>query len=145
MGQFDRYILSQLVTIFSFFSLVLISVYWVNEAVDLFDSLIADGQTFAVFLEFTALALPQIMILVLPISAFVATLYIMNRLIAESEMVILQTSGVSALRLARPVFYFGLLLAVLIAILGNVLAPAARGQFIDRSQDVQQDLTGRFL
>jgi lipopolysaccharide export system permease protein len=145
LGRYDRYILSQLIVLFGFFSLVLISVYWINEAVDLFDSLIADGQTLSVFLEFTALSLPQIMLIVLPVSAFVATLYIFNRMIGESELVVLQTAGLSALRLLRPVLVFGLLVAVLVGVLGNLLAPAARSQFIDRSQEVQEDLTGRFL
>ncbi len=145
LGRYDRYILAQLVVLFGFFSLVLISVYWVNEAVDLFDSLIADGQTLPVFFEFSALTLPQIMLLVLPVAAFVATLYVFNRLIGESELVVLQTSGLSALRLLRPVLSFGLLLAVLIALLGNVLAPAARTQFADRNAEVQEDLTGKFL
>ncbi len=145
MGQFDRYILTQLIVLFGFFSLVLISVYWIEAAVDLFDSLIADGQNLSVFLEFTALALPQIMMLVLPISAFVATLYIFNRMINESELVVMQTAGLSAWRLLRPVLVFGLFLAALIAVLANILAPAARSQFIDRSAEVQEDLTGRFL
>jgi lipopolysaccharide export system permease protein len=134
-----------LIVLFGFFSLVLISVYWINEAVDLFDSLIADGQTLSVFLEFTALTLPQIMLMVLPVSAFVATLYIFNRMIGESELVVLQTAGLSALRLLRPVLVFGLIVGVLVGVLGNLLAPAARSQFIDRSQEVQEDLTGRFL
>ena len=30
LGRYDRYILSQLVVLFGFFSLVLISVYWIN-------------------------------------------------------------------------------------------------------------------
>lgn len=145
MGRFDRYILGQLTVLFGFFSLVLISVYWIEAAVDLFDSLIADGQNLSVFLEFTALALPQIMLLVLPISAFVATLYIFNRMIGESELVVMQTAGLSAWRLLRPVLVFGLLLAALVGILANVLAPAARSQFIDRQAEVQEDLTGRFL
>ncbi|MCP4819364.1 MAG: LPS export ABC transporter permease LptF, partial [Shimia sp.] len=38
MSRFDRYILSQLLTLFGFFALVLVSVYWVNRAVVLFDS-----------------------------------------------------------------------------------------------------------
>jgi lipopolysaccharide export system permease protein len=145
LGRYDRYILTQLIVLFAFFSFVLISVYWINEAVDLFDSLIADGQTLSVFLEFTALTLPQIMIMVLPVAGFVATLYIFNKMIAESEMVVLQTAGLSALRLLRPVLVFGLILGLLVAVLGNVLAPAARSQFIDRSQEVREDLSGRFL
>ncbi len=145
VGRYDRYILSQLLVLFGFFSLVLISVYWINRAVDLFDSLIADGQNLAVFLEFTALSLPQIMLLVLPVSAFVATLYIFNRMISESELVVLQTAGMGAIRLLRPVALFGVILALLIAVLAHILAPAARSQFNDRSAEVTQDLTGRFL
>lgn len=145
MGQFDRYILTQLIFLFGFFSLVLISVYWIEAAVDLVDSLIEDGQNLSVFLEFTTLALPQIMMLVLPISAFVATLYIFNRMINESELVVMQTAGLSVWRLMRPVLVFGLFLAALVAVLSNILAPAARSQFIDRSTEVQEDLTGRFL
>ncbi|MDG3042494.1 LPS export ABC transporter permease LptF [Roseicyclus marinus] len=145
MGRYDRYILSQLTVLFGFFSLVLISVYWVNEAVDLFDSLIADGQTLSVFFEFTALSLPQIMLVVLPVAGFVATLYIFNRLIGDSELVVLQTAGLSAARLLRPVALFGLFLGLVITVLGNVVAPVARAQYIDRTQQVQDDMTGKFL
>lgn len=145
MGQYDRYILRQLVTLFGFFSLVLVSVYWVNQAARLFDDLIADGQNIGVFLEFSALSLPWIVQLILPVSAFVATLYIFNRLIGESEMVVLQTAGLSALRLLRPVFAFGCLMALLVALLSNFLAPSAHAQFTERQDEVSDDLTGRFL
>jgi lipopolysaccharide export system permease protein len=145
LGRYDRYILVQLIVLFGFFSLVLISVYWVNEAVDLFDSLIADGQTLSVFFEFTALSLPQIMLMVLPVAGFVATLYIFNRLIGDSELVVLQTAGLSAARLLRPVAMFGMFLGLVIAVMGNVIAPLARGQYIDRSLQVQEDMTGKFL
>ncbi|MEE3316364.1 MAG: LPS export ABC transporter permease LptF, partial [Pseudomonadota bacterium] len=40
MPKFDRYLLSQLTVLFGFFALVLVSVYWVNRAVRLFDRLI---------------------------------------------------------------------------------------------------------
>ncbi|NIO39917.1 MAG: LptF/LptG family permease, partial [Burkholderiales bacterium] len=73
MRTFDRYLLAQLTLLFGFFSLVLVSVYWVNRAAILFEELIGDGQSARVFLEFTALALPNVIRLVLPASAFVAT------------------------------------------------------------------------
>lgn len=145
MGRYDRYILAQLAALFGFFSLILISVYWVNDAVDRFDRLISDGQTFMVFLEFSALALPRLMLIVLPVAAFVATLFAFNRLIGESEMVVLQTAGLSALRLLRPVLMFGCLVGLLTALIGNVLAPTARVQLADREQEVESDMTGRFL
>lgn len=145
LGQYDRYVLRQLIMLFGFYSLVLVSVYWVNQAARLFDNLIADGQNVSVFLEFSALTLPWIVQLILPVSAFVATLYLFNRMIGESELVVLQTAGLSAWRLLRPVFVFGLFMALLVGVLGNVLAPTARAQFQDRQDEVRDDLTGRFL
>ena len=57
MARFDRYMLSQCLQLFGFFGLVLVLVYWINQAVILFDQLIADGQTALVFLELPALTL----------------------------------------------------------------------------------------
>ena len=60
MARIDRYLLQQLLSVFGFFGLVLVLVYWVNRAVVLFDQLIADGQSTAVFFELTVLSLPKI-------------------------------------------------------------------------------------
>lgn len=89
MPQIDRYILSQFLTLFGFFALVLVSVYWINCAVSLFEQLISDGQTALVVLEFTALMLPLVISIVLPIAAFTASAYGTNRLSSESEPAIL--------------------------------------------------------
>ena len=75
MSRIDRYILSQFLTLFGFFALVLVSVYWINRAVSLFEQLISDGQTALVVLEFTALTLPLVISVVLPIAAFAASAY----------------------------------------------------------------------
>ncbi|NCU21661.1 LptF/LptG family permease, partial [Candidatus Falkowbacteria bacterium] len=115
MSRLDRYILSQLMALFGFFALVLVSVYWVNRAVRLFDQLISDGQTAWVVLEFTALTLPYVIRIVLPVAAFVATVYTINRLMTESEMVVMQATGASPWRLARPVAVFGLIVALMMA------------------------------
>ena len=45
MSRFDRYLLSQLLALFGFFSLVLVAIYWVNRAVSLFDQIIGGGQS----------------------------------------------------------------------------------------------------
>ena len=43
MPRFDRYMLAQLMTMFGFFGLVLVMVYWINQAVRLFDQLSHDS------------------------------------------------------------------------------------------------------
>lgn len=131
--------------LFGFFALVLVSVYWVNRAVRLFDQLISDGQTAWVVLEFTALTLPYVIRLVLPIAAFAATVYAINRLAGESELVAMQATGASPWRLARPVAVFGLIVAALMLVLVHVLVPASRAQLADRQSQIAENVTARFL
>jgi lipopolysaccharide export system permease protein len=131
--------------LFGFFALVLVSVYWVNRAVRLFDQLISDGQTAWVVLEFTALTLPYVIRLVLPIAAFGATVYAINRLAGESELVAMQATGASPWRLARPVAVFGLIVAGLMLVLVHVLVPASRAQLADRQSQIAENVTARFL
>ncbi len=145
MARIDRYMLSQFMVYFGFFSLVLILVYWINRAVVLFDQLIADGQSATVFLEFTALSLPNIIRIVLPLAAFAASLYVTNRMTAESELIVVQATGYSAFRLARPALYFGLIVTVLMMILVHVLVPVSARQLNVRQAEIAQNATARLL
>ncbi len=130
---------------FGFFSLVLVAVYWVNRALGLFDRLIAGGSNLATFLEFTALALPNVIVAVLPVSALVAALYGLNRLAADSELVVAQTTGLSPWRLARPVLAFGLVVAAMVSVLGHALVPMSRTALSERGEALSRDVTARFL
>lgn len=145
MARFDRYMLSQLMVLFGFFSLVLVLIYWINRAVVLFDQLIADGQSATVFLEFTALTLPSVMRLALPLAAFAAAVYVTNRMTTESELVVVQATGYSAFRLARPVLYFGLIVTLLMSLLMHFLVPMSRAQYDERLAEISQSLTARLL
>jgi lipopolysaccharide export system permease protein len=145
VSRFDRYLLSQLLQLFGFFSLVLVAVYWVNRAVGLFDQLIGDGQSALVFLEFSLLALPNAIRLVLPVSAFAAVVFVINRSAQESELVVMQATGFSAFRLARPVLYFGLTVLVMQLVLANILVPASQRILNARSAEISQNVTARFL
>lgn len=145
MGRFDRYMLSQLMVLFGFFSLVLVLIYWINRAVSLFDQLIADGQSAAVFLEFTALSLPSVMRLALPLAAFAAAVYVTNRMSTESELTVVQATGYSPFRLARPVMYFGLIVAVMMSVLMHFLVPLSSARLAEREVEIAQNITARFL
>lgn len=145
MSRIDRYILGQLLTLFGFFGLVLVSVYWINRAVSLFDDLLSDGQTALVVLEFTALSLPLVISAVLPVAAFAATAYGTNRMAGESELVAMQAAGLSPARLARPVLVFGILVALMVGVLVHGLVPVARARLAERQEELAQDVTEQFL
>ena len=137
--------LSQLMMFFGFFALVLVSVYWVNNAVRLFDRLISDNQSVWVFLELSALSLPNVIRLMLPVAAFAATLYATNRMAAESELVVMQATGFSPFRLARPVLFFGLVVALLLSALTHVLVPMSRTRLNERNAEISENISSKFL
>lgn len=145
LTRFDRYLLSQLMVLFGFFGLVLVMIYWINKAVVLFDQLIADGQSAAVFLEFSALTLPAVIKLALPLASFAAAVYVTNRMTSDSEMVVVQATGFSPYRLARPVLYFGIIVALLMSVLTHFLVPFASAQLNLRKGELAQNLTSRLL
>jgi lipopolysaccharide export system permease protein len=145
LTRFDRYMLSQLLMLFGFFALVLVSVYWVNRAVILFDRLIADGHSAMVFIEFTALSLPKVIGIVVPLAGFAASVYVTNRLIGDSELTVMQATGFSPWRIARPVFVFGLLLMLMSSILSHVLIPISAGQLRDREDEISGNVSARLL
>ncbi|MDG2068587.1 MAG: LPS export ABC transporter permease LptF [Paracoccaceae bacterium] len=145
MRKFDRYILSQLMVMFGFFALVLVSVYWVNNTVKVFDRLISDGHSAAVVLEFTLLSLPNVVRSVLPIAAFGAAVYVTNRLSSESELTVMQATGFSPWRLAWPVIVFGVITATMMSIMTHTLVPVSLQQLRDRETDIAKDLYARLL
>ncbi|WP_372839701.1 LPS export ABC transporter permease LptF [Phaeovulum sp.] len=145
MSKLDRYLLARLMAHFGFFALVLVAIYWLNQAVLLFNRLVADGQSARVVLELTSLALPVVVSLMLPLAAFAASLYLLNRLIGESELVVMQATGASPFRLARPVLAFGLIVAVMMSMLLHMLVPLARAQSVDRRAEIADNIASRFL
>jgi lipopolysaccharide export system permease protein len=145
LSRIDRYILLQLIGVFGFFTLILVVIYWVNRAVGLLDSLIGDGQSVGVFLQMSLLTVPSVLELIAPMAGFGAGVFVVNRLRADSEMVVLQALGFSYTRLARPALAFGVVVAALTAVVSNGLLPLAAGQLRQMNTDISRDVTAKLL
>jgi len=137
--------LSQLLVLFGFFALVLVSIVWINKAVRMFDKLIGDGQPAWVFFEFTALTLPAVIGGMLPIAAFAAAVYVVHRLSSDSELAVVQATGYSPWRLARPVLVFGVAVAVMMSILAHLLIPNSLSKLRLREDEVSRNVSAQFL
>jgi len=131
--------------LFGFFALVLVSIFWINKAVRMFDRLVGDGQPAWVFLEFTALTLPGVIGMVLPIATFAAAVYVTNRLSTESELTVVQATGYAPMRLIRGALVFGVIIALIMSLLSHYLIPTSLSQLRQREAEVRQSVTARFL
>ena len=145
MNRLDRYILSSQLRAFGFFALVLVGVNWIHSIMGVFDALISDGQSLGVFVEITALMLPGIIYSVVPSAALIATLYVTNRLINDSELVVARASGWSAWRLSRGVFWYGVTVAGFLMVVGHMLLPASSNIIAEKQDQIARDVSVHFL
>ena len=78
-------------------------------------------------------------------SAFAASVYVTNRLSSESELVVMQATGYSPWRLARPVVIFGLLVGTFMMALTQYLVPTSLEQLRFRENQISGSLSAQLL
>lgn len=145
MRRLDRYILRVILGPFLFFALVFTGVIWLSQSLRVIDTIVNAGQSGWVFLEIAALLLPLVFSVVLPVAAFAATLYAVNRLYTDSEIVVMFASGMGGLSLLRPILIFALAVTLLTCGLTVWAMPTAQREMRDRLSEIRGDVATAFL
>ena len=145
MSELNRYLFRQLLGPFGFFMLVFAGVLWLTQSLRLFDTLISNGQSPRAFLEFSALVLPNVMLFVIPLATFAASLYTLNKLYTESELVVILMSGRSPWSLAAAMAIFGAFAMIVLLIFTLYLIPISRTQLENRLLDVRSELANSLI
>jgi len=143
--RLDKYIFLQLLAPFGFFTLALAGILWLGQTLPLVELIIDNGKSGMIFLEFSVLIIPNVLALVLPVSAFIATLYAVNKLFSESEMVIMISAGLSPARLSRAVMYYGIFVMAMMYFIAVALLPAANTRLGDKIAAIQNDAVNTLL
>ncbi|RED13299.1 LPS export ABC transporter permease LptF [Pontivivens insulae] len=145
MRLLDRYVLTQALGPFGFFALIFAGVIWLTQSLRIVEVVVSNAQAAGVFLELSALLLPGVLSIVLPIAAFAATIVAVNRLYTESELVVMMSVGKSRIALARPIIVLGLFAAIATLVLTTYLAPRAERQLSDRTASMQAEVANSVL
>lgn len=132
MNRLDRYLFEQILGPFGFFALVFTGIFWLAQSLRLIDVVISSDQSAWALAEVSSLILPNVMLFVIPLSAFAATLYTANRLYSESELVVMLTAGQSPWALMRAALAFGVFALVGTAIVTVYLLPVSATRLADR-------------
>ena len=111
----------------------------------LIDTVVASGQSARVFLEFSALVLPQVLVIVLPLAGIGAALNALNKLYTDSELVVMMSAGLGPAALLRPVAIFGAMLAAAMAVVLMVLVPRTGAILAERTQAIRSDLANALI
>jgi lipopolysaccharide export system permease protein len=141
MNRLNRYILWQCFTAMIFVTAALSAAVWLAQSLRLIDLIVNRGLAIEVFFYLALLILPRFLDIVLPIGAFIAVLFVFNRLTAESELVVMRAAGLGPLDLARPVFILAGIAFLMLLSLSAYFLPASNREF----KDLQFEIRNRFL
>ena len=151
MGRIDRYIFR---TGFGAFTLILISltaVIWLTQALRDIALITGPGQTVLVFIGFTGLFVPLLVLVIAPVALVIAIAYTINKLNTDSEIVVLNAAGMAPWRMFRPFLAVTAVVAVLVAWLASYGAPWGLRELRDWATRVRTDVVanivqpGRFI
>jgi len=145
LRRIDSYILRQILGPFLFFVVVFTGVIWLTQSLRVIDTVVNNGQSARVFLEFTLLLLPMVLSIVLPVSLFAAVLYAINRLFTDSEITVMMAAGLSGMALLRAVLAFSLLVMIVVYGLTLYLMPTAQHEMRDRISQIRGDVAAAFV
>ncbi len=129
MKRIDAYIFWQLLTVTVFVTVTLTCVVWLTQSLRFIEMIVNRGLSAPLFVYFTLLLLPSFLTIILPIAFFAATLFVYNRLLTDSELVVMRAGGCSQFGLARPALVLTVLATATCFLLTTYLMPAAYREF----------------
>jgi lipopolysaccharide export system permease protein len=145
MTQLTRYILRQTIGITIVVAVVFTAAVWLVESLRLIDLIVNRGLSLGLFLYLAMLILPRFIDAVLPIALFIAVLFIYNRLITESELVVMRSAGVSQLALARPAMLASALATCILMLMSIYFLPASNRAFKDLQFEIRNKIASVLL
>ena len=91
------------------------------------------------------LLVPQVIFVVSPMAAFGATLYTINRLLTESELIVIMSAGISNFKLARTILFFGLIVSFFMFFLSLYLVPVSQNKLRNMMFEIRQEFSNRLI
>ena len=109
----------------------LTAIVWLTQILKFLDFMVSRGLTLGDFMTLTGLMLPSLLFVLVPVSVSIAVIYSYNRLMVESELIVLNAVGVSKWQLAKPALMMGAACMLLCYMLSLYLLPLANEKFQD--------------
>jgi lipopolysaccharide export system permease protein len=145
MHGLTRYILRQTLGTTLFVTAALSAAIWLTQSLRLVDLIVNRGLSIELFLYLGILILPRFIDIVLPIGIFISVLFTYNKLIAESEIVVMRAAGMSQFGLAKPAFILSGIGVVILFALSAYFLPTANRAFKDLQFEIRNKLVSAVL
>ena len=119
----------------------LLAMLWLTQSLRFVEMVTRQGLPVYLFAEMTSLLMPRIFNILSPVAAFVTVLFVYNRLIADRELVVMQSAGISPWQNSKAAVFLGILMALFNVFVMNWGIPWSESKFRDLEWRVKNNLT----
>jgi len=145
MKKLDIYIAKQIVVGFLLVAISLMAMLWLTQSLKFVEMVTDKGLPVYLFIEMTSLLMPRVFGILSPIALFVAVMFVYNRLIADSELIVMKAVGISSFVIARGALVVGIVLSLFNVYVLNYGIPMAESKFRDLEFEVKNSFTRMML
>ena len=145
MTRVQFYIMRQIAVATLYIAVTLTVVVWLTQSTRFFKLILNRGLSLDVFLELTALLVPSFLLITLPIALFLATVFVLTKMLNDRELVVMRSAGLSDLDLAMPVVALGFAGVTVCYFISLYLLPVSFKQFRDLQDDVRNNFSVRLI
>jgi lipopolysaccharide export system permease protein len=145
MPLLQRYLWTQAFwpTVMTLAALTLLAL--LTQSLQTLDLIVENRQSAVTFLKITGLALPQLIGIILPLAAFMAALYALNRMNGDSEIIVAKAAGASPWQIGSPLIRLGILALVAHLLITLFVQPSAFREMRAEILKVRTDLASQLV
>jgi lipopolysaccharide export system permease protein len=129
--KYHLYLANSLIIPLLTITITITTIIWLSQATRIISSIAASGSGILNFIQLSSLLIPSLIAIIIPISNFIAVLYVYNKLLTDSELLSLEAAGISRLQLSLPAVNISILSAIICYAISLYLVPIANGKFKD--------------
>ena len=123
----DRYILKQIIMMFLMGVFVFTTIIFASDTfITLIKQISQFGIPFKIALIMILLNLPAVIVMSIPMGVLLSTVMVLNKLSLASEITVMRSCGISLNRIAKPIFIFSIIMALLTFAINESVAPVMR-------------------
>jgi lipopolysaccharide export system permease protein len=145
MRSISRYIVRTTLSAFAVVLVSLTAVIWVTQALHNFDLVTSQGQTLLVFIGITGLVIPSLIMVIAPIALLIAVVHSLNKLSADSEIIVMNAAGMSPWVLFRAFIMAALVISLLVTAISAYFAPKGLRMLRDWITQVRADVVSTIV
>lgn len=125
----DKFILKQIIEVFILGVVVFTSIIFASDTfISLIKQISNYGMSINIAFMIILLNLPAVIVMTIPMSVLFSTVMTVNKMCLQSEITILKACGISIKRVAKPIFVFSFIMALLTFFINETIVPITTSQ-----------------